>query len=356
MHWQTLIIIIIHLSVCNYYPWIQKVFTPLYLLNTLLFCGFDSELIQLTFLSGNFFWKIFENQKIKYLIHRSIQTLYSILYRSLFGSNYSYTSSCTHHYKLLTPGSQQFIPFFRADPLRLRHTGRWVSVNCVLQVSPQMFDGVKSGFCLDHSGIFRDLLWSHSCAVLSVLYVSGHCRVEMWTVTPVWVCVHSRGGFLQDDSVFGCIHPSTVTSLPVPDTEKHLYSMMLPPPFFTVGMILTRWCLVHWLFFVRYSICCSAQRVTVLSHWTREHFSTCCCHMTFTWQSLLVIFSLCHEGLIYGLLQRNLGVHPKGSPNSAQEFSGCLILPDGWGRFRVVPIFFHFKITMVTVVLGHSKP
>uniref|UniRef100_A0A8C7SPC0 Protein max n=1 Tax=Oncorhynchus mykiss TaxID=8022 RepID=A0A8C7SPC0_ONCMY len=33
------------------------------------------------------------------------------------------------------------------------------------------------------------------------------------------------------------IFPSIVTSLPVPADEKHPYSMMLPPPCFTVGMV-----------------------------------------------------------------------------------------------------------------------
>lgn len=41
------------------------------------------------------------------------------------------------------PGILQFIPFSLADPLELCHIGWEVSVNCYLQVSTQMFYGVK---------------------------------------------------------------------------------------------------------------------------------------------------------------------------------------------------------------------
>lgn len=37
------------------------------------------------------------------------------------------------------------------------------------------------------------------------------------------------------------IFPFIQTSLPVPATKKHPHSMMLTPPCFTVGMVLTRW-------------------------------------------------------------------------------------------------------------------
>ena len=37
------------------------------------------------------------------------------------------------------------------------------------------------------------------------------------------------------------IFPSILTSIPVPAAEKHSQSMMLPPPWFTVGMVFVRW-------------------------------------------------------------------------------------------------------------------
>jgi hypothetical protein len=33
------------------------------------------------------------------------------------------------------------------------------------------------------------------------------------------------------------LFPSILTSLPVPDAEKHPHSMMLPPPCFIIGMV-----------------------------------------------------------------------------------------------------------------------
>ena len=46
-----------------------------------------------------------------------------------------------------------------------------------------------------------------------------------------------KHGIIKDVSA-ALIFPSTLTSLPVPAAEKHPHSMMLPPPCFTVGMVL----------------------------------------------------------------------------------------------------------------------
>ena len=51
--------------------------------------------------------------------------------------------------------------------------------------------------------------------------------------------------FIKDISLLSLISfPLTLTSHPVPATEKHPQSMMLPPPCITVGMVLGRWWVV----------------------------------------------------------------------------------------------------------------
>lgn len=124
-----------------------------------------------------------------------------------------------------TTGFGHFIPLFMADFLKLFQTGWRASVNCFLQVSPQILMGVKSGLWLGHSVTFRDLPWTQCSVVVAVWLGSVSC----WKV-----CVHSGEGFLYLTSF---IHPSIVPSFSVPASEKHPRSLMLPPPCFTVAML-----------------------------------------------------------------------------------------------------------------------
>ena len=99
----------------------------------------------------------------------------------------------------------------------------------------------KSGLWLGHSSTFTELSQSRSCVVLSVCLgpLSG------WKVN-LRQSLRSRALWTWFSSgispYFGLFSfPSTLTSLPVPAAEKHPHSMMLPPPGFTVGMVLGRW-------------------------------------------------------------------------------------------------------------------
>ena len=75
-------------------------------------------------------------------IYLSIQTLYSVLCWSTFGSDNSLQSSWVWRYKLGTSVFGEFLPFFSADPLRLCQVGWGASLHCYFQVSPEMLDGV----------------------------------------------------------------------------------------------------------------------------------------------------------------------------------------------------------------------
>ena len=105
-------------------------------------------------------------------IYISIQTLYSVLW-STFGSNYSLESSWVWRYKLGTLVYEEFLPFFSADPLKLRSLQR-----CSI--------GFQSRLWLGHSRTFRDLSRSHFCVfavclgLLSCWKVNRHPSQRSW--------------------------------------------------------------------------------------------------------------------------------------------------------------------------------
>ena len=66
-------------------------------------------------------------------------TLYSVLCRSTFGSDYSLESSWVWRYKFGTPVFGEFLAFFSADPVKLCQVGGEASLHSYFQVPPQMF-------------------------------------------------------------------------------------------------------------------------------------------------------------------------------------------------------------------------
>jgi hypothetical protein len=87
--------------------------------------------------------KFMKNTKLKYHIYISIQTLYSVLRWSTFGSDYCLKSSWVWCWNLGTPVFGEFLPFFSADPLKLCQVGWGMSLHNYFQVSPEMFDQVQ---------------------------------------------------------------------------------------------------------------------------------------------------------------------------------------------------------------------
>ena len=80
-----------------------------------------------------FSFKCIKNKELKYHIYISIQTLYSVLCWSAFGSDYSLKPSWVWCYKLGTPVFGGFLPFFSADPLKLCEVGWEVSLHSYFQ-------------------------------------------------------------------------------------------------------------------------------------------------------------------------------------------------------------------------------
>ena len=123
---------------------------------------------------------------------------------------------------------------------------------------------------------------------------------------------------------FPFVFPLILTSLPVPATEKHPHSMMLPPPCFTVGMVpgfLQTW---HLAFRPKsYILVSSGQRMLFLkvsplrAFWQTPSRLSC----AFYW-GVASPWPLDHKGLIGGVLYRWLSFW-KVLP-SPQRNSGAL--------------------------------
>ena len=107
--------------------------------------------------------------------------------------------------------------------------GRWTSLFMSLQRWSIEF---KSRLWLAHSRTPKDLSRSHYCIVLAVFCWKENLRPSLRS----WVL---RSKFSSRISLYFAmfIFPSILISLPVPATEKHPHSMMLPQPCFTVGMV-----------------------------------------------------------------------------------------------------------------------
>ena len=168
--------------------------------------------------------------------------MYSVLWGT-FGSDYSLKSSWVWCYKLATPVFGEFVPFFPTDALKLCQVGWGALVHSYFQVqSPEMFNRFQVWALAGHSRTFTILSGSHSCIFLAVCFGSLSCwKVNLHPSLRSWVLC-SRSLSSEISRYFArFIFPSILTHLPVPVTEKHLHSMRLPPPCFTVEMVLARW-------------------------------------------------------------------------------------------------------------------
>ena len=114
-----------------------------------------------------------------------------------------------------------------------------MSLDSYFQVSPRMFDLVQvqalAGLLKDIQRLVpRPLLRCLGCVLRVVVLLEGQ-------PSPLSEVLSSLEQVFINDLYFSpFIFPSNLTSLPVPAAEKHPHSMMLPPPLFTVGMVLAR--------------------------------------------------------------------------------------------------------------------
>ena len=108
-----------------------------------------------------------------------------------------------------------------------------------IQVSPEMFDQVQvwalAGPLKDIQRLVpKPLLGCLGCVLRVIVLLEGEPSPQSEALSALEFSSRIALYF----ALF--IFPSILTSLPVPAAEKHPHSMMLPPPFFTVGMVLAR--------------------------------------------------------------------------------------------------------------------
>ena len=185
------------------------------------------------------FCKFIKKEKLNYYIDISIQTLYSVLgwsnLRQGVQSLLGYDATSFAHLDL---GNFSAILLCRSfEPL-----SGWIET-----VSGQPISGLSRDFRLGSSqgcgwaaqGHSQSISQSHSCAVLAVcLGVLSCWKENRWPSRRSWLLwtrFSSRISLLC--SVQLSLNPD---SPPVPAAEKHPHSIMLPPPCFTVGMVVGR--------------------------------------------------------------------------------------------------------------------
>ena len=171
----------------------------------------------------------------------SIHSLCSILCWCTFGSNYSLKSFWIWCHKLAHPSLGSFAHSslqHLSSSIRLDGKRRCTAIFRSLQ---RCSIGFKSGLWLGHSSTFTELSWSHSFDILPVSLGPLSCwkmnRHPSLRSRALWSRFSSRMSLYIAVFIFLYI----LTSLPVPATKKHPHSMMLPPPCFTVGMVLAWW-------------------------------------------------------------------------------------------------------------------
>ena len=114
---------------------------------------------------------------------------------------------------------------FSPDPPKLCQVGWGALLHSNIQVSPDVWSGSSPGSgCATQRLVPKPLLRFLGCVLRVVVLLEGEPLPQR-----SWVLL--RAGFHQGSLLYFALFicPSIQTSLPVPATEKHPYSLMLPP-------------------------------------------------------------------------------------------------------------------------------
>ena len=174
------------------------------------------------------FRNFLKKEKLKYHIDLSVQTLYSVPLAVI-------TASSLLGYDVTSFAHLDFLPLFSADPLKLCKVGWGTSVNSHFQGSLEMFNWIHARALAGPLKDIHPLLHCLGCVLrVIVLLVNLRSSLRSWAL-------RTRFSLRIALCFAPFSFPSTLTSPQVPAAKKHPHSMMLPPPCFTIGIVLCRW-------------------------------------------------------------------------------------------------------------------
>ena len=118
----------------------------------------------------------------------SIQTLYSVLCWSTFGSDYSLESSWVWCCKPGTPVFGEFPPFFSADPLKLCQVGWWALLHNYSiwpdwwSVIPSCKDTIHEGITFAHCYVSASAALCEVWCILHGIVTLESCQNTLLTI------------------------------------------------------------------------------------------------------------------------------------------------------------------------------
>ncbi len=120
--------------------------------------------------------------------------------------------------------------------ISLNHPATWVLLCTPLQLTPQIFNGLRSGDWDGHGRSLILCLVNHFCVDLATCLGSLSCWKTQWRPIFSFRAEATRFCFKMSWYFKAFMMPCTLTRFLGPLEEKQAHSITDPPPYFTVGM------------------------------------------------------------------------------------------------------------------------